>query len=107
MTDVNEIARNLKLAMQRDRFYLRRFVNQIRQKKLGEDSSQFKKMQELWSKSTKNLETRQSRFPQPKLDQELPLFEKADQIKQAMLDHQVVVISGETGSGKSLSLIHI
>ncbi|HMO15262.1 MAG TPA: ATP-dependent RNA helicase HrpA [Pirellulaceae bacterium] len=55
-------------------------------------------------RSVELLSLRKSQFPVPQLDQSLPLFEQSNEIKQALLDHQVIVVSGETGSGKSTQL---
>lgn len=35
---------------------------------------------------------------------QLPIWERADELKQLITDHQVVVVAGETGSGKSTQL---
>lgn len=35
---------------------------------------------------------------------QLPIWERADELKQLIADHQVVVVAGETGSGKSTQL---
>ena len=35
---------------------------------------------------------------------DLPVSERQDDIKQAILDHQVVIIAGETGSGKTTQI---
>lgn len=49
-------------------------------------------------------EERAANRPTIKFDADLPIFERKDEICAAMTDHQVVVISGETGSGKSTQL---
>ena len=38
------------------------------------------------------------------VDPNLPIVEKADEIRQALLNHQVIIVAGETGSGKSTQL---
>ncbi len=43
-------------------------------------------------------------FPKPVLDTELPIFARQQEIQDAITHHQVVVISGATGSGKSTQL---
>ncbi len=49
-------------------------------------------------------EARKIALPAPRLDDELPVAQRADEIRRAINEHQVVVISGETGSGKSTQL---
>ncbi len=60
-------------------------------------------MEEL-RRSIEVCEARKANLPTPILDSSLPIFEKADEIRQAILEHQVLVLSGETGSGKSTQL---
>ena len=38
------------------------------------------------------------------VDPNLPIAEKADEIREALLKHQVIIVAGETGSGKSTQL---
>lgn len=38
---------------------------------------------------------------------QLPIWERADELKQLITDHQVIVVAGETGSGKSTQLPQI
>ncbi len=47
---------------------------------------------------------RRERLPRPDYDAELPITARRDDIVAAIRDHQVVVIAGETGSGKSTQL---
>ena len=54
--------------------------------------------------STQRFEKRQSSIPKPELDDSLPIAMRAQEITEAILNNQVVVISGETGSGKSTQL---
>ena len=43
-------------------------------------------------------------LPRPDYDPDLPIAARADDIIEAIRKHQVVVIAGETGSGKSTQL---
>ena len=45
-----------------------------------------------------------AQIPTPTFPEALPITEKKDQIIQAIKDHSVVVVSGETGSGKSTQI---
>jgi len=47
---------------------------------------------------------RAARVPEIKLDESLPISAKADEIVRLIRDHQVVVLAGETGSGKTTQL---
>jgi len=43
-------------------------------------------------------------LPRPSYPAELPVVEKRETIKQAISDHQIIVLCGETGSGKTTQL---
>ncbi|PJJ98483.1 ATP-dependent RNA helicase HrpA [Lysobacteraceae bacterium NML03-0222] len=49
-------------------------------------------------------QARRAQLPAASINQELPLAEKADDIIALIRQHQVVVIAGETGSGKTTQL---
>ena len=55
-----------------------------------------------------NPESPESRLPQPALSisfpESLPVSARRDEIAQAMAEHQVVIVCGETGSGKTTQL---
>src|SRR3954453_10291354 len=47
---------------------------------------------------------RRARLPRPTFPAELPITDRKDDILAAIRDHQVVIVAGETGSGKSTQL---
>jgi len=47
---------------------------------------------------------RKQHLPVPEFPPELPIFQRLEDIKQAIGKHQVVVIAGETGSGKTTQI---
>ncbi len=47
---------------------------------------------------------RQNNRPQVKLAEDLPVSEQADKIRQTITNHQVTIIAGETGSGKTTQI---
>ncbi len=49
-------------------------------------------------------EQRAANLPQVHFDQSLPIFHRREEIAEAIKNHPVVVVSGETGSGKSTQL---
>ncbi len=89
-------------AMLRDQFRLRRQQKQI--KNATEDSSEFQKWHAALQKSVKLRSNRQASLPDAPLDNDLPIAQRAEEIQAALRDHQVIVVSGETGSGKSTQL---
>lgn len=49
-------------------------------------------------------ETRAANLPRPRFDPSLPVNQRLDDLREAIRDHQVVVICGATGSGKSTQI---
>ncbi|TDQ43905.1 ATP-dependent RNA helicase HrpA [Actinorugispora endophytica] len=50
------------------------------------------------------VERRRAAFPEVRYPSELPVSQKKDDILAAVRDHQVVIVAGETGSGKTTQL---
>ncbi|HEX8780671.1 MAG TPA: ATP-dependent RNA helicase HrpA, partial [Nocardioides sp.] len=50
------------------------------------------------------MERRRERLPVPTYPPELPITERREELLAAIRDHQVVIVAGETGSGKSTQL---
>jgi len=55
-------------------------------------------------RSRQLAEQRLAALPQPQFPPGLPVVERLDQVRQAIADNQVIVLCGETGSGKSTQL---
>ncbi len=49
-------------------------------------------------------EHRANTVPKPKFDQDLPIVHKRDEIMKAIAENQVVIVCGETGSGKTTQI---
>jgi len=58
-------------------------------------------------RSAERRRRRAENRPQPRFDQDLPILAKREEIAKAISEHQVVVICGETGSGKTTQLPQI
>ncbi|WP_054285293.1 ATP-dependent RNA helicase HrpA [Gulbenkiania mobilis] len=54
--------------------------------------------------SQERLAARQARLPVPTFDDALPVSQRVEEIRSAIARHQVVIVSGETGSGKTTQL---
>ncbi|WP_202984853.1 ATPase, T2SS/T4P/T4SS family, partial [Klebsiella pneumoniae] len=54
--------------------------------------------------SCAQVTARQQSVPTVRYDDNLPIAAKRDEIKKALAEHQVLVIAGETGSGKTTTL---
>ena len=92
--------------MQADQFSLRRLLNSIRnaqRQKKPFDRNLGKLTQQL-EKSIERRQHRASLVPKINWPDELPVVGRRQEIAEAVRDHQVVVVCGETGSGKSTQL---
>jgi ATP-dependent helicase HrpA len=54
--------------------------------------------------STARRSVRAARVPEVRLDESLPITARADEIVELIRKHQVIVLAGETGSGKTTQL---
>ncbi|MGH1486596.1 MAG: ATP-dependent RNA helicase HrpA [Cellvibrionaceae bacterium] len=66
--------------------------------------SQQQALQEKINNSLDSVEKRRAALPQITFPEQLPIAEKRDEIAEAIQQYQVVVIAGETGSGKTTQL---
>ncbi|MFF2630041.1 ATP-dependent RNA helicase HrpA [Kitasatospora griseola] len=70
---------------------------EARQKILAELAADF-------DRSELRVTDRRSAVPEIRYPQELPVAQKKDEILAAVRDHQVVIVAGETGSGKTTQI---
>ena len=104
---LDDLQQDLAGCMQKDRFRLANEANTLWRKLATDPERILARVESLAAavaKSISQCQRRQDRLPTVQLDPSLPLFEKRDQIAEAIRNHPVVVISGETGSGKSTQL---
>ncbi|MFE9172032.1 ATP-dependent RNA helicase HrpA [Streptomyces kebangsaanensis] len=55
-------------------------------------------------KAEERMDARRSRVPAVRYPEQLPVSQKKDAIAEAIRDHQVVIVAGETGSGKTTQI---
>ena len=110
MTDAtpafDQLLKNLDQAMYADRHRLRRQLHDLR-KKAGEapiEDERLAQWCERLQASAAKVEARRQSVPVMRYDDSLPIAAKRDEIKAALEKHQVLVIAGETGSGKTTQL---
>lgn len=105
-TDFQLLLRNLDQAMQVDRHRLRRQLLELRKQAGTPAWDALKQAQwlERFEQSCARVEARRLSIPAIRYDDSLPIAAKRDEIKAAIAKHQVVVIAGETGSGKTTQL---
>ncbi|SSY70659.1 ATP-dependent RNA helicase HrpA [Alysiella crassa] len=62
------------------------------------------KVQQKYAKSHEIYQKRRQNLPTPTFDDSLPVHAKRNEIRQAIENNQVVIICGETGSGKTTQI---
>ncbi|MBL0027911.1 MAG: ATP-dependent RNA helicase HrpA [Rhodanobacteraceae bacterium] len=88
----------------RDRPRLRQRLDQLAAAKAGIDGERLKALSAAVDDSAARRAARAAAVPAIRLDEALPIAREADAILKAIREHQVVVIAGETGSGKTTQL---
>ncbi len=103
---VNEIRRKiLNECAIADRTRLLRLLRQTQNKK-GADKAR-EQLNIALETSLGTVAQRAARRPKITLNEELPFFERRDDLKKAIQENQVVIVCGETGSGKTTQLPQI
>ena len=106
MTASAEIEQALTRTLLVDRHRLRRQWHGIQEaQRAGRPHDQhLAKFQAALDRSCRLREQRWNARPVPKYDDLLPVCQRRDEIAAAIRDHRVIVLCGETGSGKSTQL---
>lgn len=103
---ITQLEKQLPQCMLADRFPLKRRLNQLRDA-LKQNKPVDKSLVDIAHKvqvSQQRLQARLSALPKPEYPPELPVSGKKDEIAAAIQKHQVVIVCGETGSGKTTQL---
>ncbi|MDP6445179.1 MAG: ATP-dependent RNA helicase HrpA [Pirellulaceae bacterium] len=106
MSDLEQLESDVQLAMQKDKHRLRRLLRFIRQSQRDGkpvDRSLDKLTVQL-AESRALRDRRRDSVPPIEYVGELPVIEHRERIGTAIRENQVVIVCGETGSGKSTQL---
>ena len=97
--------------MLRDQFRFRRRLNKLRppqnkqpKNKKTDPSSALQKLEVEIQASVQLREQRQAGLPVPSFPEQLPVSDRREEIREAIAQNQVVIVAGETGSGKTTQL---
>lgn len=106
MSEIKQLEESISRAMIADQFSLRRMLNSIRSaQKAGKPFDRnLGKLKAQLEKSNAQYEKRLSLVPEIDFELDLPILERRDEIAAAIAENQVIVVCGETGSGKSTQL---
>lgn len=92
-------------SMLRDQFRFRRRFTQLKQQKNQKEHAQkLAKLERDIQASVLLRAERLAGLPAPTFPENLPVSERREEISAAIKNHQVVIIAGETGSGKTTQL---
>ena len=103
---LKHVRENLDRAMLVDRPGIRQLLGRIGNRlKTGKSGSRdLQRLENLLENSLQKAGNRASSVPVLRFPEELPVSERRDEIAEAIRKHQVVVICGETGSGKTTQI---
>jgi len=98
------IAEELDHVLFKDRHRLRKLMKNLPGEKDAHFPSRMRTVVERVNRSKQLAEKRQLSIPDLVYPEELPISGKREEIVKAIKQHQVVVITGETGSGKTTQI---
>ncbi|MCO6354534.1 ATP-dependent RNA helicase HrpA [Pseudoalteromonas shioyasakiensis] len=105
MVNLGPLFGELKTCLRKDEFIFKKRLHGI--KKINDETKQAniaQKIAEDISRSQQLREQRLAALPKVTYPEQLPVSQKKDDIKQAIANNQVVIIAGETGSGKTTQI---
>jgi ATP-dependent helicase HrpA len=98
---MREASARLDNVLRRDRFRLDKLLRNARQRR---DIAAVEAALAAIRQSENKCALRRSLLPSPTFDDSLPISQKRDVIASSLAQHQVLVVCGETGSGKTTQL---
>lgn len=106
---LKKLSSHIGRAMRMDQQRFRRELNGLKHKQIKKNAAEkrFETAQKLEKRiraSIRKRSQRQKNAPKPAYNESLPIYEKKDEIIEAIKDNPVVIISGETGSGKTTQI---
>ncbi len=102
-----ELELQLSGCLRADRFRLRRDWRRLADATRGggqPDAQALARWQARLSASQAAREARRLSLPVPQFDDALPVCQRREEIRELIAKHQVVIVAGETGSGKTTQL---
>lgn len=105
MVNLGQLFGELKTCLRKDQFIFKKRLHGI--KKISDEAKQAAVIEKITADITRSQQLREVRLAQlPKVTypEQLPVSQKKDDIKDAIANNQVVIIAGETGSGKTTQI---
>lgn len=106
MPELKSLETRIAQCLRKDQHPFRRKLDQLKSKaKAGEDiEAQLKSLTTRIEESISAREARIASLPRLDYPETLPVSAKKDEILKALLQHPVIIVCGETGSGKTTQL---
>uniref|UniRef100_UPI003D0205EF ATP-dependent RNA helicase HrpA n=1 Tax=Agarivorans sp. TaxID=1872412 RepID=UPI003D0205EF len=101
---LSTLKQQISLALAKDRYRLQNQLAKFNEQQLSEEHPPFAKFQQALLRSVEKAERRRSSIPKIDYPPQLPVAEQKQTIYEALRDNQVVIIAGETGSGKTTQI---
>lgn len=105
MVNLGPLFGELKTCLRKDQFIFKKRLHGI--KKINDETKQASIAQKIAEDISRSQQLREQRLialPKVTYPEQLPVSQKKDDIKQAIANNQVVIIAGETGSGKTTQI---
>ena len=99
---ITQLSKQLETCLSKDKSLLKRQLDSLRRNKKAELSA-FEGLRNRIEKSVAGFEKRRASFPALNFP-DLPVTGKKDDIAELIKNNQVVIMCGETGSGKTTQL---
>ncbi len=103
--DLKHLASTVDMCMQVDRHRFQQHLSRLKKQRGQQDNTvALKKFAAQVETSSEKVKSRRENIPKPTFPEELPISAKRTEIVKAIAENQVVILCGETGSGKSTQL---
>ncbi len=102
--DHQALTRRLECCLLADRLRLGRRLGGLHKLPAGKRTALLGKLAVEVAQAEARAEARRSRVPAVSYPEALPVSQKKEEIARAIREHQVVIVAGETGSGKTTQL---
>lgn len=105
MVNLGQLFGELETCLKKDQFIFKKRLHGV--KKIQDETKQANALEKIAADITRSQQLREKRLaelPAVTYPEQLPVSQKKDVIKDAIANNQVVIIAGETGSGKTTQI---
>nr|WP_257903660.1 ATP-dependent RNA helicase HrpA [Pseudoalteromonas sp. CR1] len=105
VVNLGQLFGELKTCLKKDQFIFKKRLHGV--KKIVDETKQANALEKIAADITRSQQSKEKRLanlPQVTYPEQLPVSQKKQAIKDAIANNQVVIIAGETGSGKTTQI---